>query len=142
MEVKSFTTKQNKTQGSAYSIEETIEMPSSGVYEGELLHDNIDDDTLTVCTGAKQSGRELSYSTKTPSGRPWARIIHVETTETYIYISYEYEGDEVEADDVNTLQEEVVKCQKEINAINLEAFGSTTGYTWNRLAGVIEDEES
>lgn len=139
MEVKSFTEKQNKTQGSAYSIEETIEMPSSGVYEGELLHDNIDDDTLVVCTGPKQSGRELSYSTKTPSGRPWARVIHVETTETYIYISYEYEGDEVEADDINTLQDEVNKCQREINAINLEAFGSTSGYTWNRLAGVTEE---
>lgn len=140
MEVKSFTTKKNKTQGSAYSIEECIEMPSSGVYEGELLHDNIDDDTLVVCTGAKQSGRELVYSTKAPGGRPWARVIHVETTEAYIYISYEFQGDEVEADDINTLQDEVNKCQREINAINLEAFGSTSGYTWNRLAGVTAED--
>lgn len=139
MEVKSFTEKQNKTQGSAYSIEETIEMPPSGVYEGELLHDNIDDDTLTVCTGPKQSGRELVYTAKTPEGRPWARVIHVETSETYIYVSYEYEGDEVEADDINVLQDEINKCQREINAINLEAFGSTSGYTWNRLAGVTEE---
>lgn len=140
MDVKSFTTKQNKTQGSAYSIEETIEMPSTGVYEGELLHDNIDDDTLTVTTGQNQSGTELTYTLTTPPGRPWARVIHVESTETYIYISYEYEGDEVEADDINDLQSEVVKCEKEINAINLEAFGSTSGYTWNRLAGVTDEE--
>ena len=140
MDVKSFTTKQNKTQGSAYSIEETIEMPSTGVYEGELLHDNIDDDTLTVTTGQNQSGTELTYTLTTPAGRPWARVIHVESTETYIYISYEYEGDEVEADDINDLQSEVVKCEKEINAINLEAFGSTSGYTWNRLAGVTDEE--
>ena len=140
MDVKSFTTKQNKTQGSAYSIEETIEMPSTGVYEGELLHDNIDDDTLAVTTGQNQSGTELTYTLTTPPGRPWARVIYVESTETYIYISYEYEGDEVEADDINDLQSEVVKCEKEINAINLEAFGSTSGYTWNRLAGVTDEE--
>lgn len=142
MDVKDFTTKQNKTQGTAYSIEEEIEMPSDGVYEAELLHDNIDDDTLTVCTGKNQSGTELTYSIKAPAGRPWARIIHVESTETYIYISYEYQGDEVEADDINDVQTEIVKCQKEINAINLEAFGSTNRYTWNRLAGVTDTEES
>ena len=140
MDVKSFTTKQNKATGAAYSCEETIEMPSTGIYEAELMHDNIDDDTLLVTTGQNQSGTELTYSVVIPSSRPWARVIHVESTETYIYISYEYDGDEVEADDINDLQTEVVKCEKEINAINLEAFGSTSGYTWNRLAGVTDEE--
>ncbi len=141
MVVKEFVTKQNKTQGSMYSIEETIEMPSNGIYIGELLHDNIDDDTLTVCTGPKQSGQELSYTTKTPNGRPWAREIHVECAEEYIYITYEFQGDEVEADDVNELAEEITKVEKEINAINLEIKGDATAYTWNRLMGVTDEDE-
>ncbi len=140
MVVKEFITKQNKTQGSMYAIEETIEMPENGIYIGELLHDNIDDDTLTVCTGPKQSGQELAYTTKTPNGRPWAREIHVESSESYIYISYEFQGDEVEADDVNELGAEITKIEKEINAINLEIKGDVTGFTWNRLMGITSEE--
>ena len=141
MEVRKFIEKKNKTQGSAYIIEETVEMPEGGVYEGELIHDNIDDDTLTVCTGPKQSGTELPFTAAAPSGRPWARRIHVESSEPYIYISYEYQGDEVEADDINDVQSELVKVEKEINAINVEIKGDPTAFTWNRLMGVTETEE-
>ena len=141
MEVRKFIEKKNKTQGSAYIIEETVEMPEGGVYEGELIHDNVDDDTLTVCTGPKQSGTELPFTAAAPPGRPWARQIHVESSEPYIYISYEYQGDEVEADDINDVQSELVKVEKEINAINVEIKGDPTAFTWNRLMGVTETEE-
>ena len=141
MEVKKFIEKKNKTQGSAYIIEETVEMPEGGVYEGELIHDNVDDDTLTVCTGPQQSGTELPFTAAAPPGRQWARQIHVESSEPYIYISYEYQGDEAEADDINDIQTEVVKVEKEINAINLEIKGDQTAFTWNKLMGVTGTEE-
>ena len=50
MEMGVFTPKLNFVDGKVYSIEEQVTMPESGVYEAELQHDNIDENTLRVYT--------------------------------------------------------------------------------------------
>lgn len=116
MEVASFREKLNKVDGKIYVIEEEVVMPESGIYEAELQHDNIGESTLTVYTGPKLTGDRIqTYSLSTPSITPWKRIIRIQTAVPVVYICYETDGDTVEAEDVNRLQEVVVKTQQAVN---------------------------
>lgn len=117
MELSIFHDKLNKVEGNAYVIEEEIHMPASGIYDDELQHDNIVDSTLSVYTGPPLTGEQIqSYALSTPSLMPWKRIIRIQTDVPVVYITYETVGDTVEADDINRVQDAVVKTQGGVNA--------------------------
>lgn len=112
METAVFTEKLNHVEGKVYPIEEKIEMPESGVYEGMLQHDNINGATLRVYTGSGMTGELVqAFALSTPSLTPWKRNIRIYSSEPVVYICYETEGDTVEADDVNILQDEIIRTQ-------------------------------
>ena len=117
MEVTEFSEKLNQVEGKVYVIEEEIRMPENGVYEALLEHDNIQVSTLTVYTGPKLTGDRIqSYALSTPTLTPWKRLIRIQTEEPVVYIAYETEGDTVEAEDVNRLQEAMGQTQQALNA--------------------------
>lgn len=134
MIVSTFVEKYNKSS-TAIAVEES-HIVSNGAYEAELEHDNVDEDTLEVYSGATHTGSRLAYTLTAPSDASWKRIIHVETDQPTIYISYETTGDQVEADDVNRLQEAVVNTQEAVNVLTEQVTGGSGAYTWNQLMGV------
>ena len=131
MEVTEFSGKLNQVEGKVYVIEEEIRMPENGVYEALLEHDNIQVSTLTVYTGPKLTGDRIqSYALSTPTLTPWKRLIRIQTEEPVVYIAYETEGDTVEAEDVNRLQEAMGQTQQALNAEEeraLQAEGQLRG---------------
>lgn len=115
MEVENFPEKLNKIDGVTYVIEEAVEIVN-GVYEAELQHDNIVEDTLSVYTGSKLTGEQITnFTLSTPSNAPWKRIIRIYADVSPVYISYETPGDTVEADDMNRVQASIVRAQKAVN---------------------------
>ena len=140
MRLSEFNDKLNKVGSTVYNIEEEIKMPETGVYENELQHDNINDDSLEVYTGPNLTGDPIGYTISTPSDADWKRIIRIETTEPYVYITYETIGDQVEGDDVNKLQEAIIRTQNAVTDLEAEVTGSINGYTWNRLMGISSED--
>ncbi|WP_069679171.1 hypothetical protein [Clostridium taeniosporum] len=115
MDISNFNEKLNKIEGNTYVIEEKINL-INGIYENELAHDNININTLNIYTGSKLTGDKIeTYSTSTPSLTPWKTIIKIFSKVTPLYISYETVGDQVEADDINNLQNAVNLTQEELN---------------------------
>lgn len=138
MEVAYFDDKLNKVDGKVYVIEEEISMPESGVYEAFLEHDNLNETTLTVYTGPKLTGEKIqTYALTTPSLTPWKRRIRIQTDRPVVYVCYETDGDTVEAEDVNRLQEEVIRTQQAVNEEELRALEAEQG-----LAETAEAESS
>ncbi|WP_294144867.1 hypothetical protein [uncultured Clostridium sp.] len=116
MEVNRFEEKLNKIDGNNYVIEEKA-LLCEGVYNGELKHDNINPATLAVFTGPRLTGDRIqTYSVSTPSLTPWKRVIKVFADVPEVYISYETDGDTVEAEDINRLQEALSKTQTAVNS--------------------------
>ena len=116
MQVNTFCDKLNKVDGNIYVVEEEIHL-TNGVYEAELQHDNINEATFAVFTGPKLTGNRLeSYTLSTPSLAPWKRIVRVYADVPVVYISYETDGDTVEGDDINRVQEAIVATQEALNA--------------------------
>ena len=115
MEVSQFKEKLNKVEGNVYVIEEAVQIVN-GMYEAELIHDNVNESTLSVYTGPKLTGNRIqSFAISTPSMTPWKRVIRVYADVPRVYISYETDGDTVEAEDVNRLQESAILTQKALN---------------------------
>ncbi|MBN1044599.1 hypothetical protein DVW08_04355 [Clostridium botulinum] len=115
MNISKFNEKFNKIEGNTYVIEEKIELNNES-YERELVHDNINVKTLNVYTGSKLTGDKIeTYSTSTPSLTPWKTIIKIFSKITPLYISYETVGDQVEAEDINKLQDTLVFTQQNLN---------------------------
>ncbi|NFO10550.1 hypothetical protein FDB29_05450 [Clostridium botulinum] len=115
MNISKFNEKFNKIEGNTYVIEEKIELNNES-YERELVHDNINVKTLNIYTGSKLTGDKIeTYSTSTPSLTPWKTIIKIFSKITPLYISYETVGDQVEAEDINKLQDTVVFTQQNLN---------------------------
>lgn len=124
MEVSTFTEKLNRLEGNIYVVEEEAAIVN-GVYEAELQHDNIDENTLSVYTGPKLTGDRIKdYTLSTPSRTPWKRIIRIYTDVPTVYISYETTGDTVESEDINLIQAELVRTQtavaEEVSRASLE----------------------
>ena len=110
-----FTTKLNKVKNQIHYIEEKVET-KNGVYEGALLHDNANMDSLNIYTGEKLTGTQvLSYVVSKPSTTPWKSNIKIYSEEPVLYITYETEGDTVEAEDINTLQDCAVETVKYVD---------------------------
>lgn len=115
MEISRFYEKLNKIDGNIYVVEEKVEL-TGGVYDAPLQHDNINTSTLSVYTGPKLTGEKIqTYALSTPSLTPWKKVIRVYADVPTVYISYEAEGDTVEADDVNRLQDEMIRTQEAVN---------------------------
>lgn len=115
MEVSKFNEKFNRVDGNIYTIEEVV-TPIDGTYEAELIHDNVELKTINVYTGPKLTGTKINtYSTSTPSLTPWKIIIKIFSTISPLYITYETTGDQVEAEDINNLQDSVNITQEELN---------------------------
>lgn len=137
MELSKWVEKLNKVDGNVYVIEEEARL-TNGVYEAELQHDNINVATLSVYAGPKLTGDRIeSYVLSTPSMTPWKRVIRVYAEAPVVYISYETDGDTVEADDINRIQESVIETQK---ALNEE--GERSLKAEERLAGDLQAEIS
>ncbi|KAI3346229.1 hypothetical protein FDB30_04150 [Clostridium botulinum] len=119
MDVTKFNEKFNRVDGKIYVVEEVV-TPVGGLYEAELTHDNINN--LNVYTGSKLTGTKITtYSTSTPSLTPWKTVIKIFSTEPQLYISYETTGDQVEAEDINNLQDAINLTQEELNKENNRA---------------------
>ena len=102
--------------GNIYTVEEEIHIVA-GVYENELIHDNIAHDTIAVFTGSKCTGKRInSFAISTPSLAPWKTHIKIFTSENVVYVTYETVGDTVEADDINSAQHAIADTQKALNA--------------------------
>lgn len=124
MQVNIFYDKLNKVDGNIYVVEEEIHL-TNGVYEAELQHDNINEATFAVFTGPKLTGERLeTYTLSTPSLAPWKRIVRVYADAPVVYISYETDGDTVEGDDINRVQESIVATQEALNAEETRALGA------------------
>lgn len=115
MKISIYTEKLNKVDGNVYVIEEEVSL-IDGVYGAPLAHDNVNTSTLAVYTGPKLTGDRIqSYALSTPSLMPWKRLIRIYADVPTVYISYETEGDTVEADDVNLLQQDLIRTQEGVN---------------------------
>lgn len=127
MDVSKFTDKFNKIEGNSYIHEEEV-LISNNVYNGQLEHDNINPKTLTVYTGPKLTGDKITnYFLNTPSITPWKYNIRIYAEEVEkVYISYTTEGDQVEADDINLLQDELVRTQEALNVEENRAINKET----------------
>uniref|UniRef100_UPI0022E4C1BB hypothetical protein n=1 Tax=Enterocloster aldenensis TaxID=358742 RepID=UPI0022E4C1BB len=123
MIVSTFYDKLNKVDGNIYVVEEETHL-TNGVYEAELQHDNINEATFAVFTGPKLTGERLeTYTLSTPSLAPWKRIVRVYADAPVVYISYETDGDTVEGDDINRVQESIVATQEALNTEEGRALG-------------------
>lgn len=111
-----FTQKLNKKQSGIYVVEETV-TTSNGIYEGVLKHDNINDNTVTVYSGTKLTGVKIqSFVLSTPSETPWKRIIKIFADIEKLYVTYETQGDTVEAEDINVIQDAINNLEMELEA--------------------------
>lgn len=135
MELSVFYDKLNKVNGKVYVIEEEIQMPASGNYEAELQHDNIVDSTLAVYTGPTLTGEQIqTYALSTPSLMPWKRIIRIQTDVPVVYVTYETDGDTVEAQDINIVQDAILTTQGGVNAEESRAKSAEAELTRNLQA--------
>lgn len=111
--VDKFNEKLNKSD-TVYVIEEEV-FPTNGVYENILAHDNIIDSSVNVYTGSKLTGDKVNnVILSIPDGMPWKRIIKIFSVAQAVFITYESRGDQIEAEDINRLQNSMTATQTEI----------------------------
>ena len=103
-----FVEKLNKKQEGVYVIEEEKDV-ANGIWEGYLDHDNVNHQTIYIYTGPKLTGEKVeNYFISTPSETPWKTHLKVFSNSEKIYITYETTGDQVEAEDINLVQDSLV----------------------------------
>ena len=109
-----FVEKLNKAD-TVYVIEDEELILENGVFEGELAHDNVKNDSVMVFTGPNMTGERIqNFFLSIPSNAPWKRIIKVFANAPKVYVTYETAGDQVEAEDINRVQESITNTQEEI----------------------------
>ncbi|WP_254306594.1 pyocin knob domain-containing protein [Clostridium sp. 001] len=110
-----FTEKLNKLDNNTYVIEEIVNLVD-GKYEGELQHDNVSTSSINVYTGSKLTGDKVeNVIVSTPSLTPWKRNIKIFSNISPVYISYETQGDTVESEDINKVQDSITNIQTEVD---------------------------
>ena len=111
--IDTFNAKINKKINGVYVIEEEIEVVN-GVWEGFLKHDNANIASIQIFTGSRLSGEQIhNYFVSIPDETPWKRHLKIFSS-SKVYVTYETPGDQVEAEDINTLQEAITNTQAEI----------------------------
>lgn len=110
-----FTDKLNKNPtGNPYVVEERIPL-RAGSYDGDLRHDNINNQTIRVYTGSRFTGDEVTnWTLSVPSATPWRRSIKIYASVPEVFVTYETPGDTVEADDINVVQSAITATQTEV----------------------------
>ncbi|WP_271814167.1 hypothetical protein [Clostridium beijerinckii] len=142
MDITKFNEKLNRISGNVYTIEEEV-IPVNGVYEATLIHDNVTTSTINVYTGSKLTGDKINtYSSSTPSLTPWKTIIKIFSNAPKLYISYESTGDQIEAEDVNKLQDAVVETQESLNNEINRATNAEKVLTDNLNAEILRAKSS
>ncbi len=87
----------------------------NGVGVKELDHDNANNGTIEIWSGPNKSGVKInSYVINESAETPWKTIINVMCPFDMVFITYESLGDQVEAADINSLQDGVVSTQTEL----------------------------
>ena len=87
-----------------------------GKWEGILDHDNVFHKTISIHTGPKLTGEKVdNYFISTPSETPWKTHLKVFSSSESVYVTYETTGDQVEADDINDLQDGVVNVNERLD---------------------------
>lgn len=110
-----FTEKLNKLDNNTYVIEEIVNLVD-GKYEGELQHDNVSTSSINVYTGSKLTGDKVeNVIVSTPSLTPWKRNIKIFSNISPVYISYETQGDTVESEDINKVQDSITNIETEVD---------------------------
>lgn len=114
-EIDKFNDKLDKINGNTYSIEEEVTL-TDGIYEEELKHGNVISSSVRVFTASKLTGEKIeNFILSTPSNAPWKKIIKIFSKTSKVYITYETQGDTVEAEDINIVQQSIANTQKEID---------------------------
>lgn len=113
--IDNFSDKLNKSPtGNPYVVEERIPLPD-GSYDGDLQHDNINNQTIRVYTGSRFTGEEVTnWTLSIPGAAPWRRSIKIYSSAPEVYVTYETPGDTVEADDINAVQHAIMATQTEV----------------------------
>lgn len=139
MEISKFIEKFNKIEGNSYTFEEEVTL-TNGVYVGYLEHDNVVKESIVIYTGSGLTGTKIkNYFLSSPSLAPWRYQIKIyDNSVTKAYISYETTGDQVEADDINLLQNELVRTQEAINNLPI-ADNTTIKLIDNKLVAISLD---
>lgn len=115
-----FVEKLNKQQDDVYTIEEEL-LVAEGVWEGFLAHDNINNKSLYIYTGPGFTGQKVTnYFLSIPQETPWKRYLKVFADTPKVYVTYETPGDQVEAEDVNRLQDSLTNTQGEVERYKAE----------------------
>jgi hypothetical protein len=110
-----FVEKLNKKPEGVYIIEEE-KLITDGKWEGYLDHDNVNHESITIYTGPKFTGEKVeNYFISTPSETPWKTYLKVFSESEKIYITYESQGDQVEAEDINQVQNVLADTVKDLN---------------------------
>jgi len=114
-EVDVFKPKLNKkADGAAYTVQEQL-LLTEGRFEGLLAHDNIANSSVRVYTGPNMTGDEVTaFTVSIPVDTPWRRYIRVFASAGLVFVTYQTPGDQVDADDINSLQSAVTAAQNEI----------------------------
>lgn len=111
-----FIDKLNRVEKNTYVIEEEAVI-KNGVYESELQHDNVIPSSVRVYSGPKLTGEKIdNFILSTPSETPWKKVIKIFSDKAKLYITYETQGDTVEAEDINKLQNSITNTQIELES--------------------------
>ncbi|MBU5311468.1 hypothetical protein KQI38_05460 [Tissierella carlieri] len=103
-----FIEKLNRKQSGVYVLEEEKTV-INGIWEGYLDHDNVNHKSISIYTGSKLTGEKVENCfISTPSEAPWKTHIKIFSSSPKVYVVYESTGDQVEAEDINELQDELV----------------------------------
>ncbi len=128
--IDTFVEKLNKAD-IVYVIEDEELILENGVFEGELTHDNVKNESVMVFTEPRMSGERIeNFFLSIPSNAPWKRIIKVFANAPKVYVTYETTGDQVEADDINAIQASITATQIELE--RYKAHGIIDGGTFER----------
>lgn len=120
-EIDAFNEKLNKSD-TVYVIEEEV-VVAGGVYESLLAHDNIVDLSVRVYTGPKLTGDKVeNFILSIPSKEKWRRSIKIFSSISPVFITYESYGDQVEAHDINRLQNSMTATQAEVERYKLHGL--------------------
>lgn len=103
-----------------YEIEETLNV-INGVLKAWLEHDNAQ--KIRIFTQSNGKGIELKdFSVYHPTDKPWLTEITLNTTFSVVYVQYTTEGDIIEADDINMLNE---KAHEHSNKVFLDSLNQS-----------------
>lgn len=111
-----FTAKLNKRDW-PYVIADEVFALSEGSGERYLEHDNVNVKTIEIFTEpSRQGDKVLNYTVDKKDGAEWKVWLRVFAAKEQVYVSYESQGDTVEAEDVNELQQAAVNINADLQA--------------------------